>query len=556
MKLSSLPAWLQGTVILALVLSIASAFVPEAEKQTPPPRPNIIFIISDDHTSQAISAYGSKLAKTPNIDRIAREGAILYNNIISNSICGPSRATLLTGKFSHTNGYKFNEKVFDVNQPVFPEELQKNGYQTAWVGKMHLGSLPHGFDYLNILPGHGSYYNSDFVNTQNQTKRYNGYVTDVVTQLSTEWLDKRDPDKPFFLVVGHKATHREWLPAIEDLGGYDNVTFPLPPTFYDNYEGRLAAQKQDMTIDKTMRLKEDLKIHVDYDLDEAKVAQEKAELHQAYFRNQEMTPALDKQLENFVRNGTYRRLTPEQKKAFSSYYNRITREFDEKKLSGKALVEWKYQRYMRDYLATANSLDRNIGKLLNYLDKTGLAKNTVVIYTSDQGFYLGEHGWFDKRWIYEESLKTPFVIRYPGVIKPGTQVRNVVSNVDWAPTILSMTGTAIPQTLQGKSFLPVLTGKKANWLDQAYYHYYEYPEPHRVAPHFGLRTDRYTIARFYGPDNFWELYDIQKDPHNMKNLYGQKGYEKITATLKAQLREHIVRNKDDEALKLFASSPQ
>lgn len=556
MFLRSLPNWLTGATLLGLLVVIAPSFSPEPEKPTPPSRPNVIFIISDDHTSQAISAYGSKLAKTPNIDRIAREGAILYNNIISNSICGPSRATLLTGKFSHTNGYKLNEKVFDINQPVFPEELQKNGYQTAWVGKMHLGSLPHGFDYLNILPGHGSYYNSDFVNSQNQTKRYPGYVTDVVTQLSTEWLDRRDTSKPFFLVVGHKATHREWMPAIEDLGAYDNVTFPIPPTFYDQYEGRLAAQKQDMTIDKTMRLKEDLKIHVDYELDESKMDQAKKELNEAYFGNQPITPERDKQLENFVRNGSYKRLDPEQKKAFSTYYNRISREFDEQKLSGKALVEWKYQRYMRDYLATANSLDRNIGKLLAYLDQTGLAKNTVVIYTSDQGFYLGEHGWFDKRWIYEESLKTPFVIRYPGVIKPGTQVRHVVSNVDWAPTLLNIMGTAVPGELQGKSFLPVLTGKKANWQDQAYYHYYEYPEPHHVSPHFGLRTERYTIARFYGPENFWELYDIQKDPHNLKNLYGQKGYETITASLKTQLKAHIVKNKDAEALTIFESRPQ
>ncbi|OIN60382.1 sulfatase family protein [Arsenicibacter rosenii] len=554
MRIHSLPAWVQGTVTTALLLGAVTAFVPE--KPTAPAKPNVIFIISDDHTSQAISAYGSRLARTPNIDRIAREGAILHNNVVSNSICGPSRATLLTGKFSHTNGYKFNEKVFDVNQPVFPEELQKNGYQTAWVGKMHLGSLPHGFDYLNILPGHGSYYNSDFVNSQNQTKRYPGYVTDVITQLSTQWLDKRDPSKPFFLVVGHKATHREWLPAIEDLGAYDNVTFPIPSTFYDNYDGRLAAQKQDMSIDKTMRLKEDLKINADYGLDEAKLAQEKADLYKSRFRNQEMTPALDKQLDNLVRNGTYRRMTPEQKKAYVEYYGRISREFEEQKLSGKALVEWNYQRYMRDYLATANSLDRNIGKLLDYLDKSGLAKNTVVVYTSDQGFYLGEHGWFDKRWIYEESLKTPFVIRYPGVIKPGTQVRHVVSNVDWAPTLLNITGTAVPADFQGKSFLPVLTNAKAGWQDQAYYHYYEYPEPHHVSPHFGLRTDRYTIARFYGPENFWELYDIQKDPQNLKNLYGTKGYETITASLKAQLKAHIVKNNDDEALKLFESSPR
>ncbi len=556
MHKNPLPYWVQGTVMAGLLLGVVTAFVPQIPQQTAPARPNVIFIISDDHTSQAISAYGSRLARTPNIDRIAREGAILHNNVVSNSICGPSRATLLTGKFSHTNGYKFNEKVFDINQPVFPEELQKNGYQTAWVGKMHLGSLPHGFDYLNILPGHGSYYNSDFVNSQNQTKRYPGYVTDVITQLSTEWLDKRDPAKPFFLVVGHKATHREWLPAVEDLGAYDKVTFPLPATFYDTYDGRLAAQKQDMSIDKTMRLKEDLKINADYGLDEAKIAQEKADLHKSRFPNQEMTPALDKQLDNLVRNGTYRRMTPEQKKAYVDYYGRISREFEVKKLSGNALVEWKYQRYMRDYLATANSLDRNIGKLLDYLDKTGLAKNTVVVYTSDQGFYLGEHGWFDKRWIYEESLKTPFVIRYPGVIKPGTQVRHVVSNVDWAPTLLNITGTAVPGDFQGKSFLPVLANAKATWQDQAYYHYYEYPEPHRVSPHFGLRTDRYTIARFYGPDNFWELYDIQKDPQNLKNLYGAKGYEQITATLKSQLKAHIVKNNDDDALKLFESSPK
>jgi len=515
-----------GITTVAMLLAIPS-FVP-IHLDDPHPdrpaqqRPNIIFIISDDHTSQAISAYGSKLVKTPNIDRIAREGAILYNNVVANSICGPSRATLLTGQFSHRNGYKFNEKVFDINQPVFTEELQKNGYQTAWIGKMHLGSLPHGFDYLNILPGHGSYYNSDFVDSNNKTTRHMGYVTDVVTSLSTDWLDHRDASKPFFLVVGHKATHREWLPAAEDLGAYDNVTFPLPPTFYDNYDGRAAAQKQDMSIDKTMILDKDLKVHADYN---------------------------DK--------GSYNRFTPEQKKPFYEYYeNKISKEFDEKKLSGKALVEWKYQRYMKDYLSVANSLDRNIGKLLDYLDKSGLSKNTVVVYTSDQGFYLGEHGWFDKRWIYEESLKTPFVIRYPGVIKPGSKVKQVVSNVDWAPTMLNLTGTRIPDYTQGESFLPLLKGEKVAWRDQAYYHYYEYPQPHHVSPHFGLRTKQYTLARFYGPDNFWELYDIQKDPHNLKNLYGQKGYENVTVSLKKQLKDQIVKYKDEEALKLIEANPQ
>ncbi len=513
---------LKKTIALGLTLLLCSA----SSRQTtsPPAQPNIIFIISDDHTSQAISAYGSRLAQTPNIDRIAREGAILYNNVVTNSICGPSRATLLTGKFSHMNGYKFNERQFNINQPVFPEELQKNGYQTAWIGKMHLGSLPHGFDYLNVLPGHGSYYNSDFVDSDKKTTRHPGYVTNVITDLATKWLASRNTEKPFFLVVGHKATHREWLPDTQDLGAYDAVTFPLPATFYDTYNGRVAAGKQDMSIEKTMSLKNDLKIHADYDA-------------QGPY-------------------ASYNRFTPEQKTPFFDYYeHKVSQEFDKKKLSGKALTEWKYQRYLRDYLSVANSLDRNIGRLLDYLDQTGLAKNTVVIYTSDQGFYLGEHGWFDKRWIYEESLKTPFVIRYPGVIKPGTKVRDLVSNVDWAPTLLQLAKTPIPADIQGRSFLPLLTKPKATWLQEAYYHYYEFPLPHHVSPHFGLRTAQYTLARFYGPDNFWELYDIRKDPKNLHNIYGKPGYETITAGLKAQLKTNIIKYKDNEALALFEAEP-
>ncbi|MDJ1497273.1 sulfatase [Cytophagaceae bacterium DM2B3-1] len=504
------------------LLSILFTSVAFAQKAAPQGkrRPNVIFILSDDHAYQAISAYGSKLAQTPSIDRIASQGAILYNNVVTNSICGPSRAVLLTGKHSHINGYKLNEKQFDVNQPVFSEQLQQNGYQTAWIGKMHLGALPNGFDYLNVLPGQGQYYNPDFINSKNEKVKYTGYVTDIITQLSEEWLNKRDTVKPFFLVVGHKATHREWLPAIEDLGYYDNVNFPLPPTFYDEYIGRIAAQKQDMTIDKTMRLKEDLKVHADYDSETG--------------------------------YNPYNGFTPEQKTAFYNYYEKkVSKEFDEKNLSGKALVEWKYQRYMQDYLATARSLDRNIGKLLDYLDQHGLAENTVVIYASDQGFYLGEHGWFDKRFIYEQSLKTPFVIRYPGVIKPGTKVDAVVSNLDWAPTLLNVTGTSVPAQMQGQSFLPLLKGQKTSWKSAAYYHYYEYPMPHNVPPHFGIRTEQYTLARFYGPDNAWELYDIKKDPQNLNNLYGKKGYEKIISTLKAQLKKEIVQAKDNEALKIL-----
>jgi arylsulfatase A-like enzyme len=501
---------------LLLVLSI-SAFAQRKD------RPNIIFIFSDDHAYQAIGAYGNKYAKTPNIDRLAKEGALLTNNLVTNSICGPSRATLLTGKYSHMNGYRRNDRTrFDISQGLFSEVLQKGGYQTAWVGKLHLNSLPTGFDYWNVLPGQGVYYNPKLITAPNDTVRHEGYVADVITKSSLDWIEKRDKSKPFFLVVGHKSTHREWLPDLQDLGAYDQINFPLPSTFYDNYEGRAAAKDQDMTIDKTMRLKEDLKVHVDYEKD-----------------------------------WTYKQFTPEQKKVFKGYYDKVSKEFDEKKLTGKALVEWKYQRYLKDYLATANSLDRNIGKLLDYLDETGLSENTVVIYASDQGFYMGEHGWFDKRFIYEESLKTPFVIRYPGVVKPGSRVDQLISNIDWAPTVLDLAGENIPASIQGKSFLPLIDKNnkvKAPWRTAAYYHYYEYPEPHHVSPHFGVRTSRYKLAKFYNGVDAWELFDLEKDPIEVNNLYGKKGYEKITADLKVQLERLMVEYKDEEALKLLKES--
>ena len=294
------------------------------------------------------------------------------------------------------NGYKRNDNtIFDTDQTLFSKELQKNGYQTAWIGKMHLNSLPVGFDYWNILPGQGQYYNPDFISQPNDTTRYTGYVSDLITQFSTEWLARRDDAKPFFLIVGHKATHRSWLPALEDLGAYDGVTFPLPANFYDNYQGRKAAQQQDMSVDKTMRMKEDLKVFPDYD-------------------------------KGFL----YARMNSEQRRIFKTYYDKVAREAEDKNLSGKALIEWKFQRYLKDYYATANGLDRNIGKLLDYLDESGLAKNTIVVYSSDQGFYLGEHGWFDKRFIYEESLRTPLIVRYPGVVKPGTTIDQLVANIE------------------------------------------------------------------------------------------------------------------------------
>jgi arylsulfatase A-like enzyme len=486
-------------------------------------KPNIIFIFSDDHAYQAISAYGNKYVKTPNIDRIAREGALLTNNIVTNSICGPSRATLLTGKYSHLNGYKRNDNTrFNTNQTLLSETLRQSGYQTAWIGKMHLNSLPAGFDYWNVLPGQGHYYNPEFIGQPNDTTRYTGYVSDLITKFSVDWLDKRDNSKPFFLIVGHKATHREWLPDLQDLGAYDDVNFPLPANFYDDYKGRAAALDQDMSIEKTMRLRQDLKVDLNYQKDWA-----------------------------------YNRFNPEQEKVFKAYYDKISKEFAEKKLTGKALTEWKYQRYLRDYYAVAKSLDRNIGTLLDYLDKSGLAKNTVVIYASDQGFYLGEHGWFDKRFIYEESLKTPFVIRYPGVIQPGTRNTDLTMNIDWAPTVLNIAGAKIPADMQGKSFLPRLqSGKNAQtpWRKEAYYHYYEFPEPHHVYPHFGLRTNRYKLAYFYGGADSWELFDLQKDPTEINNIYGKTGTEAITKDLKEKLKILMNEYKDEEALKILASA--
>ncbi|WP_431214762.1 sulfatase family protein [Puia sp. P3] len=479
-------------------------------------RPNIIFILSDDHAYQAISAYGSRLAVTPNIDRIAKEGVLFTRAMVTNSICGPSRASLLTGKYSHKNGYTLNEKRFNTDQPVFPALMAEHGYQTAWIGKWHLGNLPKGFDYFRILNGQGEYYNPDIIGPKDTT-RVNGYVTDIITQMTEDWLNARDTSRPFMLIMGEKATHREWLPDLQDLGAFDKTDLPLPSTFDDRYQGRRAAADQDMTIARTMRLKEDLKVHADYE-----------------------------------HGGIYNRFTPSQKKAFYDYYeNRISREFDDRKDTGEALVRWKYQRYMKDYLSVARSLDRNIGKVLDFLDEKGLTRNTVVVYASDQGFYLGEHGWFDKRWIYEESLRTPFAVRYPGVAAAGSRVSAITLNVDWAPTLLDMAGIKAPADMQGVSFLPLLKGDGAaasRWRKAMYYHYYEYPQPHHVYPHFGIRTERWVLARFYGPADFWELYDLDSDPNELKNLYGSKGYESVIAGLKRQLRDLIVQYDDREAL--------
>ncbi|MBZ5856333.1 sulfatase family protein [Flavihumibacter profundi] len=484
-------------------------------------RPNILVILSDDHTQQTISAYGSKLMSTPSIDRIAKEGAILGNTFVTNSICAPSRAVLLTGKYSHLNGLKDNsaERRFDGNQQQLQKLLGNRGYETAWIGKWHLQSLPQGFDYWTILPDQGNYFQPDFINMKNDTIRHEGYVTNLISDFSLAWLGERDSSKPFFLVIGEKATHRNWMPDIKDLGAFDNVNFPLPENFFDKYDNRRAALEQDMTIDNTMTVGADLKIRANYD-----------------------------------KPNMFGRMHQNEKKAYREYYDRVAGEYDKVKNNPKELVKWKYQRYMKDYLSTARSLDRNIGRILRYLDSTGLAENTIVVYTSDQGFYMGEHGWFDKRFMYEESLRTPFMIKYPGWIKPGTRLNDMVVNIDFAPTLLDMASVPVPADIQGKSFAKQLTGSHSTevWRKSMYYHYYEYPEPHKVAPHFGVRTMRYKLIRFYGPINEWELYDLKSDKSEMNNLYGKHGYDKQTEELKKELKKLAKEFKDEEVVKILA----
>lgn len=479
-------------------------------------KPNIILIVSDDHSYQSISAYGSKLMETPNVDRIADEGVLFNKAYVTNSICGPSRAVILTGKHSHKNGFKDNETSdFDTSQDMFVKRLQADGYETAWIGKYHLGDKPEGFDFWQILPGQGSYFNPDFIMMDGSTKRYEGYVSDVVEDVAEEWLDQRDDNKPFCLIIGHKATHRTWMPDLVDLGMFDEVEFPLPNTFYDDYENREAAKVQDMSIAETMQMAYDLKMYPED-----------------------------------TKDNNVTRMNASQRQKYKDYYNPIKAELEAQQLTGRSLAEWKFQRYMRDYLATSASLDRNIGRTLDYLDQNSLAENTVVIYMSDQGFFMGEHGWFDKRFMYEESFRTPMMMRYPGVVKAGTQSDHLVMNLDIAPTLLDIAGVKVPEDIQGESFLPLLTDKTARGRDAIYYHYYENGE-HAVSPHFGVKTDRYKLIRFYKRVESWELFDLKKDPQEMSNLYGSKKYRKIQEELKTRLKGLIEQYEDKDAAEIL-----
>ncbi|WZO95771.1 sulfatase [Isosphaeraceae bacterium EP7] len=460
-------------------------------------RPNIVFIFSDDHAYQAISAYGDsrRLLETPNFDRLAKGGVRFDRCLVPNSICGPSRATVLTGKYSHLNGfYNNNNSRFDGGQPTFPKMLKGAGYQTALFGKWHLVSDPTGFDEWFILPGQGAYYNPPMIHNGTKVERH-GYATDLVTDDAIGWLKGRDKTKPFLLMLQHKAPHREWSPALRHLGHDADRVYPEPATLFDDYKGRgVAEHDQDMTIAKTMT-PHDLKLD---------------------------TPA---------------RLDPEQRKAWDAYYAPRNAEFAKKKLAGDDLTRWKYQRYMHDYLGTVKAVDESVGRVLDTLNAEGLDDNTIVVYASDQGFYLGEHGWFDKRWIFEESLRTPLIVRWPGVAKQGIADAHLVSNVDFAQTFLDAAGLPIPADMQGKSLVPLLKGEApADWRKSFYYAYYEYPQPHHVRPHEGVVTDRYKLIHFNGPDlEAYELFDLKTDPAELKDVLNDPAHAEVVADLKREL---------------------
>jgi choline-sulfatase len=489
------------------------------QKPIPAERPNIIVIFSDDHALQAIGAYGSPHISTPYIDRIANEGALFRNTFCTNSICAPSRAVLLTGKYNHLNGQMDNRGTtrMDTRQPSFAKYLQESGYATSWIGKWHINNTPQYFDFWRVLPDQGSYYNPDFINMDSSRSRIEGYAPEVITDQALNWLDsKRDKNKPFCLVIGHKSPHREWSPDIQDLHAFDDKPFAVPPTFFDDYKTRRAAAHQLMEI-KDLRWAEDLKVGTDN------------------------LPFI-------------KRMTTTQRTAWNAYYTAENAKLDTSKMTAKDIALWKYQRYMHDYMGCVRALDRNIGRILGYLDKMDLTKNTIVVYASDQGFYLGEHGWFDKRFMYEQSLRMPFMMRFPNRIKPQTVVNQMVVNIDFAPTLLQAVGIKPPADMQGRSVLPLATTKTPpkNWRTSMFYHYTEYPDAHRVMPHFGIRTERYKLIHFYNEkDSFWELFDLKTDPDELTNIYDQAKNKALIVGLKKELRALAVQYKDEIVVKLL-----
>lgn len=532
-----------------------------AQQQKAQQHPNIVYIMCDDHAYQCISAYGSalsKLAPTPNIDRLAERGMRFDRAFVENSLSTPSRACLMTGLYSHQNGQRQLGEGIDTTRTFFTELLQEAGYQTAVVGKWHMGCDPKGFDYYHVYNDQGQYWNPQYrgTDTNNEFVVEEGYSTDLTTDHALSFIEHRDPSKPFCLLLHHKAPHRNWQANLKYLGMYDDVEFPMPENFYDDYATRgSAARTQKMSVTRDMRWEQDFKVPEMLDLN-----------------NPDSKDSYNALM------GEINRMTPEQRSAWGRYYFPRNRRLLEAQLKGKDLDNWKYQVYIRDYMSVIASVDESVGRVLDYLDKNGLTDNTMIVYTSDQGFYMGEHGWFDKRFMYEESLRTPLIMSYPGHTKPGSVCNRLVQNIDYAPTFLALAGVQQPKDMPGRSLVPVLTNgdNVKNWRQSIYYHYYDYPTYHMVRKHDGVRTERYKLIHFYGKGgldavsenkyqnvpgtreygtmkglesigyfepkdeavDYCELYDLQADPHEQNNIFGKPGTEKIMKQLQRELDKY------------------
>ncbi|MBP9744815.1 MAG: sulfatase [Saprospiraceae bacterium] len=517
---------------LATCLFFISACTKKEESRTPK-KTNILFIMADDHAYQAISAYSDHLIKTPNIDRIAKGGMLFSNACVTNSICAPSRATILTGKFNHLNGKIDNNLPFDTTQLTFPQLFQQAGYQTAMFGKLHFGNNPKGVDEFMILPGQGDYINPSFNISRGDTT-ITGYATDIITDLTLDWLSKkRDTSKPFMMMYLHKAPHRPWWPRPDKMAEFSTKTFPEPATLFDDYKNRgTAAKSAEMNIFRHMMYTHDSKIRPETLASMGKVLPDMPMIKDGF-------------------TGPYNRANADQKALYDPIIDSINASFKARwpKMNDKEKMQWKYQRYMQDYLACISSVDDNVGRVLDYLDESGLAENTLVVYTSDQGFYLGEHGWFDKRFIYDESFKTPLLIRWPHMIKPGTTNDEMVQNLDFAQTFLEIAGIVAPKDMQGESLVPLLKGNDTAWTrDAVYYHYYEYPAVHMVKRHYGAVTKEYKLVHFYDDVDEWELYDRKKDPQEMNNVYADPAYADIVKNMTAKLADLRIKYKDSKEL--------
>lgn len=548
----------KSIISLAALSCVTAAY---AQQQKAQQHPNIVYIMCDDHAYQCISAYGSalsKLAPTPNIDRLAERGMRFDRAFVENSLSTPSRACLMTGQYSHQNGQRQLGEGIDTTRTFFTELLQEAGYQTAVVGKWHMGCDPKGFDYYHVYNDQGQYWNPQYrgTDTNNEFVVEEGYSTDLTTDHALDFIEHRDPSKPFCLLLHHKAPHRNWQANLKYLGMYDDVEFPMPENFYDDYATRgSAARTQKMSVTRDMRWEQDFKVPEMLDLNNP-----------------------DSQDSYNALMGEINRMTPEQRSAWGRYYFPRNRRLLEAQLKGKDLDNWKYQVYIRDYMSVIASVDESVGRVLDYLDKNGLTDNTMIVYTSDQGFYMGEHGWFDKRFMYEESLRTPLIVSYPGHTKPGSVCNRLVQNIDYAPTFLALAGVSQPKDMPGRSLVPVLDNgdNVKNWRQSIYYHYYDYPTYHMVRKHDGVRTDRYKLIHFYGkggldavPENkyqnvpgtreyatlkglesigyfepkdeavdYCELYDLQADPHEQNNIFSKPGTEKITKQLQRELNKY------------------